>query len=334
MSAQNERYGNRGDSDEEEDGEEDYNYNEEEDEEEDHEHISENENDEITDSENSENENLETEPLSSPNAAQSKHHYENNSTKPLIKKGNLTLSVGEAKLYGLLNENGELKSIISKEQNGKIDSKKLKEHCNKLSTTKDLSPLLEIEKQKNKKICTFQPKRSNEAMQAMKNPRCGYDFISRLGDQGDFIERSVISVSLCLSSLLTLFPWPVSLYLPFPLHSVPLRQFNESKKGKGESKFVLEGLKEDYEARLDRLQCPKCRKYQSFDEFLEKRRTCGPCQQRFVKLHVSKFKSWEAKQAEREAKKEAKLKKMNDEVYGVCSFTPQVTQMSVVPSSS
>jgi transcription initiation factor IIE alpha subunit len=90
---------------------------------------------------------------------------------------------------------------------------------------------------------------------------------------------------------------------------------------------VLEGLKEDYEARMDRLQCPKCRKYQSFDEFMEKRRICGPCQERFVKLHVSKFKSWEAKQTEREEKKEAKLKKINEEVYGVCSFAPQVNQM-------
>lgn len=86
-------------------------------------------------------------------------------------------------------------------------------------------------------------------------------------------------------------------------------------------------MKEDYEARLDRLQCPTCRKYQSFDEYLEKRRICGQCKERFVKLHVSKFKSWEMKQTQNDLKKAEKLAKIEQEVYGNYSFKPQTTSL-------
>ena len=38
--------------------------------------------------------------------------------------------------------------------------------------------------------CTvLQPKRSKEASRAMRNPSCGYDFVSRLEERGDFMER-------------------------------------------------------------------------------------------------------------------------------------------------
>lgn len=113
---------------------------------------------------------------------------------------------------------------------------------------------------------------------------------------------------------------------PLLISTLLIRQFNAKKKNK-ESKFVLEGMKEDYEARLDRLQCPKCLKYQSFDEWYEKRRICGPCQQRFVKLNVSKFTSWESKQQEHERKKREKLLKISHETYENCSFKPQVNHM-------
>ncbi len=105
------------------------------------------------------------------------------------------------------------------------------------------------------------------------------------------------------------------------------RQFSQDKKNKGASKFVLEAMKEDYEARLDRLQCPKCKKYQSFDEYMDKRRVCGPCRERFVKLHVSKFKSWEEKQQERDAKKAERLEKIEKELYQSYSFKPQTTHL-------
>ena len=125
------------------------------------------------------------------------------------------------------------------------------------------------------------------------------------------IDLLLSSFSLFLFLTLTLF----------------LRQFSNDKKNKGGSKFLLESMKEDYEARLDRLQCPKCRKYQSFDEFLEKRRICGPCQQRFTKLHISKFKSWEMKQAEKDRKKAEKISKVEQEAYGDCSFKPQIIRL-------
>jgi transcription initiation factor IIE alpha subunit len=112
------------------------------------------------------------------------------------------------------------------------------------------------------------------------------------------------------------------------LSFIPLfhRQFSSNKKNK-EPKFVLDGMKEDYEARLDRLQCPKCHKYQSFDEFLEKRRICGACQERYVKLHVSKFKSWETKQAEHERKKKEKLAKLDQETTGQWAYKPTLTEL-------
>jgi protein-arginine kinase activator protein McsA len=86
-------------------------------------------------------------------------------------------------------------------------------------------------------------------------------------------------------------------------------------------------MKDDYEARLDRLQCPKCYKYQSFDEFMDKRRICGPCQERYVKLHVSKFKSWEAKQAEHERKKREKLEKLDKMTTGQWTYKPTLTEL-------
>ena len=46
-------------------------------------------------------------------------------------------------------------------------------------------------------------------------------------------------------------------------------------------------MSEDYEARLDKLICPSCRKPQSFDEFFEKKRNCSQCKLKFEKLNVT-----------------------------------------------
>jgi hypothetical protein len=40
--------------------------------------------------------------------------------------------------------------------------------------------------------CCFQPVRSKQASRAMRNPACGYDFVTRLGEKGGFMERCVI----------------------------------------------------------------------------------------------------------------------------------------------
>lgn len=37
--------------------------------------------------------------------------------------------------------------------------------------------------------CSFAPKKSKAAVAAMMNPKCAYEFISRIDDKGDFLER-------------------------------------------------------------------------------------------------------------------------------------------------
>ena len=39
------------------------------------------------------------------------------------------------------------------------------------------------------KECRFKPQRSKEANRAMKNPSCGYDFVTRLDERGGFMDR-------------------------------------------------------------------------------------------------------------------------------------------------
>ena len=134
--------------------------------------------------------------------------YENKTTKVLIQKGTLSLTVGEAKLYGLLNENGELK----RKETPKINSKKVRipsfflflicfmaqlhETNNKLSAVKDFTELVTENDQKIARECSFQPKKSQQALRAMKNPKCGYDFITKLKENGNFIERCYRLLSL------------------------------------------------------------------------------------------------------------------------------------------
>lgn len=98
---------------------------------------------------------------------------------------------------------------------------------------------------------------------------------------------------------------------------------NETSAGGSINKAMLDAQKEDYEARLDKLQCPKCRKYQSFDEFVDKRRHCGACKERYTKLHVSKGRAWEQKQKENELMRRVRLAKIEEDAYGPCSFAPK-----------
>lgn len=102
-----------------------------------------------------------------------------------------------------------------------------------------------------------------------------------------------------------------------------LLQRNLEGGSRGDSKALKDAQEEDYNARLDKLQCPKCRKHQSFDEFVSMKRVCGVCQERFVKLNVSKGRAWEAKQEENEKKRREKLAKIEAEAYVQCSFAPR-----------
>mmetsp|Transcript_9466 Transcript_9466/g.14257 ORF Transcript_9466/g.14257 Transcript_9466/m.14257 type:complete len:400 (-) Transcript_9466:28-1227(-) len=210
--------------------------------------------------------------------------YDNQLSKTAIKMGGMSLSYGEAKLYGLIDEEGNIKSKVFHKKT-KRDPKQVEQHIAQLATTKPVTTTVTPEDTED---CTFKPQKSKQAERAMKNPRCGYDFVSRLGEAGNFMDRT----------------------------------FNRND-GEKTQKHILNSLKEDYDARLDKLQCPKCRKFQSFDEYMERRRYCGGCQERYTKLHVSKGKTWELKQAENEKKKAERLAKIESELYGDCSFKPK-----------
>jgi len=222
-------------------------------------------------------------------AAGLSHVYENKFTKPVLKLGNTTVSVGEARLFGLLDKDGQVR----------LDAKKGKEHTrtraeakgamDALVKKKDASQVKPEAEDEDAKECRFQPQRSKQAARAMRNPSCGYDFVSRLEERGGFMDRN-------------------------GGHPAP----------KADDRS--ESAKEDYEASLDKLQCPKCRKYQSFDEYVEKRRSCGPCQERYVRLNVANMNSWKQRQEQAERKKQQRLKQIEDDFYGDASFAPKLNK--------
>lgn len=112
--------------------------------------------------------------------------------------------------------------------------------------------------------------------------RCGYDFVSRLEEQGDFLQR----------------------YDTAP------------EKGSKAYKKLIEAEKADYEAKLDKLACPKCRKTQTFDEYYEKIRSCRACKEKFTQLNVSNTAAFEAKMKKEEEKRLARAKAVEDAMYG------------------
>ena len=58
-----------------------------------------------------------------------------------------------------------------------------------LSKKKDASLVTPEAEDEDAKECRFQPRRSKQASRAMRNPSCGYDFVSRLDEKGGFMDR-------------------------------------------------------------------------------------------------------------------------------------------------
>lgn len=194
--------------------------------------------------------------------------YEKPHSKPIY-KGNISRL--DVKLFGLKIKEGQI--VIPLKEEGievKAELLKLQELTNKNVQNKE-TKRKKIE-DNNKKECTFKPVRSEEADKAMKNPRCGYDFVTKLGERGDFLERA----------------------------------FKKNEKSKAD-KAKLDKEKEDYEARHDTLQCPQCKKHQSFDEYIKRSRYCNQCKERFVQLNLSDRVKFDKKQKERLERK------LNDE---------------------
>lgn len=91
----------------------------------------------------------------------------------------------------------------------------------------------------------------------------------------------------------------------------------------------IDAEKDDYEARLDKLACPKCKKVQSFDEFNEKQRECGLCKERFAKVNVVNMNTWQAIMKENEQKRKIKIANIEKEVYSDDLFKPAISKSRV-----
>lgn len=112
-------------------------------------------------------------------------------TQPVIAAGNTQLSFAQARLFGLLDENGEVRSVdtIQAASSAAAAAKHqaTMESVNNLSGPRELD-LSHIEIPENAEL-KFKPSRSAAAERAMRNPRLGYDFIDQLEGAGDFMER-------------------------------------------------------------------------------------------------------------------------------------------------
>jgi hypothetical protein len=211
--------------------------------------------------------------------------YQHELSKPKFSAGRKQISISEAKLYGLLDDKGEMIDLKSTQKVlSPTEKLKLKSYYNEMSSAKPENP----EEALDPKEFSFQPMRSQQALQAMKNKKCGYDFMDRVNNRGNFIDR---------------------------VNQLAGPGQGGSKDGKI-SKTEYERMKSDYDALLNKLQCSKCMKSQSFDEFINKKRMCTMCGVKFQKLNISSGLSFTRKNEEYEKKRLDKLQKLDKEMYG------------------
>lgn len=207
--------------------------------------------------------------------------YQHPHCKPVFQSGNLTIGMSQARLYGLLDENGKLK--IPEPVDLQVDD--LQASLSRIGAMSeprelDLSHIVDPEAEEE----TFKPARSKQAENAMRNPRCGYDFIDRLNNQeGGFLDRA----------------------------------FGNDKAQSKMEKLQMDSAKEDYLASHDKLVCPTCKREQSFDEFWEKKRMCSLCKQRYQKGNLCNAGAFERRLKEQEAKRLQKLAEAEAEIYAV-----------------
>jgi ribosomal protein L37AE/L43A len=222
--------------------------------------------------------------------------YSTEMMKPVLKVGGTTITLGEAKLYGLLDGDGEVKlnrkggtSGSSSGGGGSSSAKKLQEAIERARALSNPMTRSDVAPPSDAKDYTFKPGKSAQAMKAMRSKECGYDFIDRLqGGNNDFLAR--------------------------------LGEKHEKSMAKRE----LEALKQDYEARLDKLVCPNCSRTQSFDEFHQNKRKCQQCQVKYVKGSVFHPRQYAKKQQEFENMRIQRLKEIEDVMYPPESHRPKL----------
>lgn len=221
------------------------------------------------------------------------YSYQHELAKPRFSVGKQKVTIAEAALFGLVDKAGNLR-LSSRSASPTRGAKEMRERAERLSVPRTVAPAkgsnqgngggLEYDgdddEQRN---MTFQPRRSPEAIAAMKNKRCGYDFMDRLNNRGNFLDRVTPDVG-------------------------------SKKKKLSQSQY--DALKQDYDAKLDKLQCPKCHRAQTFDEHCENRRVCTSCKAKFEKLNVTSGLRFLRELKEKEARRVEKLKQVEREMYG------------------
>jgi hypothetical protein len=213
--------------------------------------------------------------------------YQNELCKPVFSAGKTSIGFSQAKLYGLVDEKGNIK--LEKKSTG-ISPERMKQKVETMSKPRPKTALSPNEYEIDN-IKRTEAKQA--AMKAMMNPRCGYDFVERLKDRGNFLDRVNID--------------------------------------KRKNKSQIEKEKQDYDLRLDKLKCPKCNRFQSYDEYVDKKRNCSLCNVRYVKHSVCHISSFEKRLEEKAKIREEKLTALDAEIY---KDMPGVARRNVQTKSS
>jgi predicted RNA-binding Zn-ribbon protein involved in translation (DUF1610 family) len=223
------------------------------------------------------------------NTGSKERPYQHPVNQAKFKIGGRTLNLAEAKLYGLVDAEGNQipLSALGKTGGEKVSMKRVSDMAK--PRTQLAAPTPEEEGY------TFQPQRSANALKAMKNSKLGYDFVDRMKTGGDFMQRLN-------------------------------RDDHKKVGGVSVSKAEKAVMEEDYNARLDKLKCPNCGKEQSFDEFFERSRTCRLCNVKYAKANVSSGLGFMKQNAQREAERQRKLQKLEQDMYGDVGVTKIISK--------
>lgn len=212
--------------------------------------------------------------------------YQSESCKPIFTAGKISIGLSHAKLFGLLDENG---NICVKPQGMSVQEKmKTIKKAKELAQPKE-NPVVVMLPEDEDPSLKIRREERQKRLQAMKNPRLGYDFLGK--DRGNILER-----------------------VTAPAKSKKADKFAEL----------------DYDAKLDKLACPKCKREQSYDEYSEKKRVCGQCGIRFAQLHISNILAFEGRLKVKIQKAQQRKDAVEAEMYP----TPKLNLTSLTSSVS
>eukprot|EP00605_Chrysophyceae_sp_TOSAG23-4_P001341 GSChrysophyteH1.ASY1.ANO1.1458.1 assembled CDS len=102
--------------------------------------------------------------------------------------------------------------------------------------------------------------------------------------------------------------------------------FVEDPKPKDVTDVMTKIAEEDYAVSKNKLGCPICKKFQSFDEYIERKRICSSCSKpgkdvRYVKLNVCDGIGFERRMRDAEKKRQERMLKATKEAYPEPKFT-------------